>query len=75
MNHCLYSYKRIVMYYSVLLVNLVAYKNLRQIIEQFGMPTWGALKADAPDNLFSLVIMLHYILFLFSITDRTLQRY
>ena len=63
------------MYYSALLVILVAHKNLRQIIEQCGMTTWGALKADAPDNLFSLVIMLHYILFLFSITDRTIHRY
>ena len=75
MNHYLISYKHVLMYYSALLVNLVAYKNLRQIIEQCGMPIWGASKANAPDNLFFLIIMLNYILFLLYITDRVLYRY
>ena len=63
------------MHYSALLVNLVAYKSLRQVIEQCGMPIWGASKANALDNLCFLIIMLNYILFLLYVTDRVLYRY
>ena len=51
------SYKH--MYYSALLVILVAYKSLQQIKSNVGC-IWGASKANAPDNLFLLVIMLKY---------------
>ena len=65
------------MYYSAHLVILVAYENLRQIIEQYGMPIWGASKAKAPNTCTSFlsIMMLSYILFLSSITDRLYRYY